>query len=48
MGKTLNVSGVESAVAEADGAAHHCRQRQDSQQDGPPMSLQTTEKSVYS
>lgn len=42
MGKTLNVSGVEGAAAEADGAAHQRRQSQDSQQDGPPVSLQTT------
>lgn len=41
-GETLNVSGVESAAAEADGAAHHRRQSQDSQQDGPPVSLQMT------
>lgn len=43
MGKTLNVSGVEGAAAEADGAAHQRRQSQDSQQDGPPVSLQTTQ-----
>lgn len=41
-GGTLNVSGVESAAAEADGAAHHRGQSQDSQQDGPPVSLQMT------
>lgn len=42
MGKTLNVSGVEGAAAEADGTAHHRGQHQDSQQDSPPVSLQTT------
>lgn len=46
MGKTLDVGGVEGAAAEADGAAHQRRQSQDSQQDGPPVSLQTTEIGV--
>ena len=34
------VPGVQLAAAEADGAAHHCGQREDPQQDGPPLSLQ--------
>lgn len=42
-GKTLNVSGVESAATEADGTAHHRGQSQDGQQDDPPKSLQMTE-----
>lgn len=46
MGETLNVSCVEGAAAEADGTAHHRSQRQDSQQEGPPVSLQTTETSL--
>lgn len=47
VGKTLNVSGVEGAAAEADGTAHHSGKREDSQQNGPPMSLQTTEKICF-
>lgn len=37
--KSLQVTGVQSAATEADGAAHHSRQSQDSQQDSPPVSL---------
>lgn len=37
--RSLQVTGVQRAAAEADGAAHHSRQSQDSQQDDPPMSL---------
>lgn len=44
--RSLHVSGVQSKAAEADGAAHHSRQSQDSQQDGPPMSLQRMEKNI--
>ena len=37
---SLQVIGVQFAATEADGAAHHCGQSQDNQQDGPPVSLQ--------
>ena len=42
--RLLQVTGVEGAAADADGAAHHPRQNQDSQKDGPPMSLQRQNK----
>lgn len=38
--RSVQVSSVKGVAAEADGAAHHSRQSQDSQQDDPPMSLQ--------
>lgn len=37
--RSLQVTGVQPAAAEAGSAAHHSRQSQDSKQDGPPMSL---------
>lgn len=37
--RSLQVAGVQFVAAEAHGAAHHSRQCQDGQQDGPPVSL---------
>lgn len=46
--KSLQVTCVQFNAAEADGAAHHSRQRQDGQQDGPPVSLRRINKNMIS
>lgn len=42
--ESLQVTGVQRAATEEDGAAHHCRQSHDGEQDGPPMGLQKRNK----
>lgn len=46
--KSLQVTCVQFNAAEADGAAHDSRQRQDSQQDGPPVSLRRINRNMIS
>lgn len=44
--RSLRVTGVQVAAAEADSAAHHSRQSQDSQQDGPPVCLHRINENI--